>query len=239
MSWLDHGIGRAVAAGLWCGLLAFVWLAAPPEAPGTAELVVRLLLFQLAGIEPWIVVAWNLVGVTWLGLAAVLVAETGREGNGRLAWLAIAASLGIGAFALLPYLVLRRSVPRPREGWPMREAKRGWIVLGVVGGGLACLVYGVGYGDPTALAEAWRSQAFVAVMSLDLLALWLVTPLVVDADRRRWRPAGARVAAVPEVPSGGGAAAAGGLSGWWSVVAVIPVVGLGAYLLRRLGSLPA
>lgn len=80
-----------------------------PDQPNTLELITNLSTGKWAGINPLIVSLFNLMGVFPLIYSCLLFID-GR-GQKIPAWIFATISMGVGAFALLPYLALRQPNP--------------------------------------------------------------------------------------------------------------------------------
>ncbi|MEN9232547.1 MAG: hypothetical protein Q6J18_07320 [Gloeomargarita sp. DG02_3_bins_56] len=197
---------------VWLGLLGYAFTLAPPEQPDTLDLIQRLVRFQVAGINPLIVALFNLMGV-WPGIYAAILLTDGR-GQKIPAWPFVAGSFALGAFALLPYLALRRpyrewhgSVPWLLRLWNSRFLGAIWLVLTV-----GFLGYGLSQGSWPEWWQAFQTSRFIHVMSLDFLLLSLLFPLVLwdDMARRRLNP-----------------------HPWFALVSALPLVGSALYLTLR------
>lgn len=105
---------------LWLGFVGYAFLLAPPDQPETWDLIQRLIRFDVAGVNPLIVALFNLMGV-WPGIYAAVLLTDGR-GQKIPAWPFVAGAFALGAFALLPYLALRRPFPewRGSVSWGLR-----------------------------------------------------------------------------------------------------------------------
>lgn len=157
---------RLAAALLWCGLWGAA-LAAPPASPDTSRLIVKLATADLAGVNLSLFALFNLMGVAPLAMAVGL-----RFDTPWWKWVFLAASLVVGAFALLPYFVLRPWLELRREPTSFagkllssRWVWRALVVAAVCFGGLFC------FGGVGEFAQLVRTQQFPWVMSFDFLAL--------------------------------------------------------------------
>ncbi|MBW4651881.1 MAG: DUF2834 domain-containing protein [Kaiparowitsia implicata GSE-PSE-MK54-09C] len=170
---------------LWLGFISYAALLAPPDDPNTLMLIRQLATGQWQGINPLIVALFNIMGIWPLVYASVLLAD-GR-GQRVPAWPFVTASFGVGAFALLPYLGLRRSNPTfvGEKGSLLALLDSRWTGRAIALGGLALLVYGVTAGDWSDFIAQWRTSKFIHVMSLDFCALALLFPAVLADDMTR------------------------------------------------------
>ncbi|MGD1943819.1 MAG: hypothetical protein ACFB0G_21195 [Leptolyngbyaceae cyanobacterium] len=138
------------------------------------------------------------------------------DGHGQKvpAWPFVAGSFGLGAFLLLPYLILRQ--PNPTFAPPLPRMIKlldsRWLGLSSLAGALVLMGYGIYAGDWADFVDQWQSSRYIHVMSLDFCLLWLLTPSLLGDDMARRGLKNSRV--------------------FWLVNAV-PLVGLTAYLTFR------
>jgi hypothetical protein len=194
------------------GLILYAFRFAPPAQPDTLDLIVKLSTGQWAGINPSIVALFNLMGIWPLIYCAVLFAD--GQGQTTPAWPFALLSLAVGAFAILPYLVLRQPNPSPPEDRSRLIAlfDSRWFGLSLLLGTLALLFYGLIQGDRADLVQQWRSSRFIHVMSLDFCLLGLLFPLLLKDDLTR------RGLKQPSL--------------FW-IVALVPLLGPAGYLATR------
>ncbi len=197
---------------IWAGFALYAFLLAPPDRPDTFDLIVRLSTGQVADENPLIVALFNLMGIWPLLYCCVLFAD-GR-GQPVRAWPFAIGSMGLGAFALLPYLALRRSNPtftgdrsRIIRFWDSR-----WLAIGLSVGAIGLLGWGLSQGDWSNFIQQWQSSRFIHVMSLDfvMLSLLFSTLMGDDLARRNWSHQTV-----------------------WKWVAIVPLLGPLAYLCAR------
>ncbi|MDR7897875.1 DUF2834 domain-containing protein [Thermosynechococcus sp. JY1334] len=202
---------RIFFAVLWLGLIVYSFGFAPPDQPQTLTLIQRLATGDWQGINPLIVSLFNLMGVWPLIYTALLVVD-GQEQRFP-AWPFAVFSFAVGAFALLPYFILRQPAPifsgELNRGIRLWESRLTAVVIGLLAVGF--LGYGLVGGDWPDFWQQWQTSRFIHVMSLDFCLLSLLLPvLLVDDWQRRglekspWR--------------------------WWSLV---PLLGALGYLLLR------
>lgn len=206
-------MGRRLGlAGIWMGLVVYAFGFAPPDQPDTLALIQKLSTGQWQGINPAVVALFNLMGIWPLVYGALALVD--GHGQRVPAWPFVLGSFGLGAFVLLPYLVLRQ--PQPTFTPPLSR------VLAVVEarwfGGLlwvaaiALMGYGVYAGDWADFIGQWQSSRFIHVMSLDFCLLWLLIPTLLGDDMARR-----------------------GLKQRWlgAIASAIPLLGITAYLALR------
>lgn len=170
---------------LWIGFVLYAFVFSPPQQPGTFKLIQDLSTGNWDGINPLIIALFNIMGVLPLLYSCLLYSD------GRMqkipAWLFGAASFGVGAFALLPYLALRDAQPTftgMKNGWLKLWDARitgGLVAIGAIG----LLLYGVTQGDWSDFVAQWHTSRFIHVMSLDFCCLCLLFPALLGDDMAR------------------------------------------------------
>lgn len=157
---------RLAAAALWCALIFIAVFTAPPGSPDTGELITRMVTGKLEGVNLSLFALFNLMGV-WP--AAMAVALRGDAPWWK--WPFIALSFGVGAFALLPYFVLRPWLVRPAKDTSIiaRLLSSVWVRRSLM---LAVLCFGTLFflGGLEEFARLFRTQQFPYVMSFDFAA---------------------------------------------------------------------
>jgi len=173
---------RGGLAVLWVGLVVWAVVASPPARPDQGEWLIRLLTGDWAGEEPWVVVVFNLMGVWPFALAALLAGSMRREPVPL--WPFALSSMFVGAFGLVPGLVIGGR-DRPMAAW-QRWLQHPALRVGLAGVTLVLLAWAVGAGEPAEFLEAFRTEQFVHVMTLDFAALWVTSVVVAHARGGRW-----------------------------------------------------
>jgi hypothetical protein len=181
---------RKIAFGLlWLGFTVYAFFLAPPEQPGTFELIKNLSLGQWQGINPLVVALFNLMGI-WPIIYSAVVFIDGR-GQKIPAWLFATASFAVGAFALLPYLTFRESnnqfVGKKNTLLKLLDSRVTGFVLTVAT--VILFAYGLRGGDWGSFVQEWQTNRFIHVMSLDFCLLSLLFPTLLGDDmaRRGWK----------------------------------------------------
>lgn len=202
----------ALLGVLWLGFVGYAFTLAPPDQPETWDLIQRLIRFEVTGVNPLIVALFNLMGV-WPGIYAAVLLTDGR-GQKIPAWPFVAGSFALGAFALLPYLALRRphsawqgGVPRLLQVWNSRILGMLWLTLT-----LGFMGYGLSQGNWADWWQAFQTSRFIHVMSLDFVLLSVLFPVVLGDDLTRRK--------VNHSP-------------WFALVCALPMVGPALYLTLR------
>jgi hypothetical protein len=184
---------RKIALGLlWVGFVVYAFRLAPPNQPDTLTLIQNLSTGKWNGINPLVIALFNIMGVLPLLYGCFLYSD------GRMqklpAWPFAVGSFAVGAFALLPYLVLRQPAPTftGTKDWGLQLWDSRWLGGLVAVGAIVLLTYGLTQGDWSDFVQQWQTSRFIHVMSLDfcLLCLLPVTLLGDDMSRRglndRW-----------------------------------------------------
>ena len=99
----------------------------------------------------------------------------------------VAASFGVGAFAILPYLALRQANPsgEGEKNWLLKILDSRWIGVLLTLGTISLIAWGLIFGDWADFLRQWQSDRFIHVMSLDFCLLCLLFPAVVKDDLKR------------------------------------------------------
>lgn len=170
---------------LWLGFIAYAFGFAPPDRPDTLELITNLSTGKWAGINPLIISLFNLMGVFPLIYSCLLFID-GR-GQKIPAWIFATLSMGVGAFALLPYLALRQPNPtfsgQKNLLLKLLDARLTGVVLSI--GAIALIAYGLSRGDWVDFIQQWQTSRFIHVMSLDFCLLCLLFPTLLGDDMAR------------------------------------------------------
>jgi hypothetical protein len=162
--------------GMWILLVVDLVFLSPPPATDQTAWILEVFLGQWGGKNPATVALFSIMGLWPLAFAAQLSDEL--RARPLPAWPFVLGSMVIGAFALLPYLVLRPTPPEPVPPGPWLWWLRHPVFIGgiaVSGLGLAC--WELLAGDIAGFWTQLRSEQLVQVMSLDclLLAITMLT----------------------------------------------------------------
>ena len=197
----------------WVGFIVYAIAFAPPDQSSTVELIEALVLGQWSQINPLIVALFNVMGLWPVIYAAVALAD-GRSQSFPV-WPFVAASFGLGAFALLPYLALRQSSAsfEGELGRWIKLLESRWVAIGVFLFGTGLLGYGFIVGSWSDFVAQWQTSRFIHVMSLDFCVLSMLFPFTLLRDDMARR----------------------GLQQFWiwGLVAIAPFVGPALYLCLR------
>ena len=199
---------------LWLVFVTYAFIFAPPAQPDTFELIKNMSTGNFAGINPLVIALFNIMGI----LPAIYGCLLFSDGRGQKipAWLFIAGSFGLGAFALLPYLALREPNPKftGEKDLFLKIQDSPWLGLFLTFTALGLLFYGLTQGNWADFIRQWQTSQFIHVMSLDFCLLSLLVGTVLGDDMAR------RGIENPLI--------------FWSV-ALTPVVGILIYLCLRPG----
>ncbi len=195
---------------LWLAFVGYAVLLTPVDQGEALPLIQNLSTGQWEGINPLILALFNLMGIWPMVYSGILY--TDGCGQKIPAWPFAAGSFAFGAFALLPYLVLREPAPdwsvesnRWLNFWNSR-----WLGIALAGGAIVLIFYGLTQGDWENFTHQWQTNPFIHIMSLDFCVLSLLFPTLVSDDLAR-RKMDRR---------------------WW-VMTIIPLLGPLAYLMLR------
>ncbi|NJN85730.1 MAG: DUF2834 domain-containing protein [Leptolyngbyaceae cyanobacterium SL_7_1] len=170
---------------LWIGFIAYASLLAPPNDPDTIDLITELSTGRWDGINPLVIALFNIMGVFPMIYSSVLLLD-GR-GQKTPAWIFVVGSFAVGAFAILPYLALRRPNPTfvGEKNWLLKWLDSRWNGIALTLGSIGLLVYGLTAGNWADFVQQWQSSRFIHVMSLDFCLLCLLFPTLLPNDRQR------------------------------------------------------
>ena len=204
---------QVLFAGLWIGFGIYAFCGSPDSDPNsTIALLTDLMRGNFSVLNPLLVAEFNLMGVLPLIYSCFLFAD-GRERK-LPAWLFAGGMMGVGGFALLPYLVFR-GPKTPSEAEPstfLRFWDSRWVALVLLVTTVGLVAYGCWQGNWEDFVHLWQSQQFVHVMTLDFLLLCMLLPVMVYDDLpRRSQSAGA----------------------WFWAIAIVPLLGPLLYLCKR------
>jgi hypothetical protein len=180
---------RKITFGLiWLGVLVYAFVLAPPEQPGTFELIKNLSTGQWEGINPIVIALFNIMGI-WPLIYSAVVFIDGR-GQKIPAWLFATFSFGVGAFALLPYLALREPneqfIGKKNTLIKLLDSRVTGFVLTIAS--VILVAFGL-QGDWGNFVQQWQTNRFIHVMSLDFCLLCLLFSALIGDDmaRRGWK----------------------------------------------------
>jgi hypothetical protein len=170
---------------VWIGFVGYAFTLAPPDQPDTIDLIINLSTGKTAGVNPLIVALFNIMGVLPMAYSCI----TFLDGRSQKipAWLFTLGSFGVGAFALLPYLIFRQPSPtfEGQKNWLLKILDSRITGSVIALGGIGLFIYGVTNGDWSNFVQQWQTRRFIHVMSLDFCLLCALFPILLQDDMKR------------------------------------------------------
>jgi hypothetical protein len=170
---------------LWLSFVSYAFFLAPPEQPGTFELIKNLSTGKWDGINPIVISLFNIMGVLPMVYSCLLFID-GRNQKISAAPFAL-FSFGVGAFALLPYLFLRQPNPEftGKKDWFIKLLDSRITGILLLASAVLLVSYGLLNGNWTDFIQQWQTNRFINVMSLDFCLLCLLPAVLVGDDMAR------------------------------------------------------
>jgi hypothetical protein len=170
---------------LWFSVVIYAFFFAPPNQSDTFELIKNLSIGKWDGINPLIIALFNIMGI-WPLVYSCLMLIDGKEQK-IPAWLFTTASFGVGAFALLPYLALRKANQTftGSKDILLKILDSRWLGIVLFLATLILLSFGFLKGDWGDFIQQWQTNRFIHVMSLDFCLLCLLFPALLGDDMAR------------------------------------------------------
>ena len=170
---------------VWISFVGYAFTLAPPDQPDTFDLIKNLSMGKTVGVNPLIVALFNIMGV--MPMAYSCVAFLDGRSQKLPAWLFTLVSFGVGAFALLPYLIFRQPSPvfNGQKNWLLKilDSRITGGAIAICGIGL--FIYGVTNGNWSNFVQQWQTSRFIHVMSLDFCLLSALFPILLQDDLKR------------------------------------------------------
>ncbi|KAJ1454358.1 hypothetical protein M885DRAFT_521894 [Pelagophyceae sp. CCMP2097] len=188
----------AGCAALWLGLTAYVAIGAPGKDDLSQALDADALARLIADpfdptVPPLFCVLFNFMGL-WPAIYAALLLPGGRDQKPPLLPFLL-GSVGLGMFALTPYLALREErteaiAPSSLAGkWFDGKANAALLSVGAVFVAYKGITAAPLAESIAGFQEIFQEQLFVHVTTLDFCSLWLLSFGVIAEDMKR-RPDG-------------------------------------------------
>lgn len=176
---------KIILSIIWLSFVIYAFFFSPPNQPDTLELIKDLSTGKWDGINPIITSLFNIMGI-WPIIYAGLIFADGRMQK-IPAWPFVSFSFGVGAFAILPYLIFRQPNQEfeGKKSLFLKILDSRWLGLSVTMGTAAFLLYAFTQGDWSDFIQQWRTSRFIHVMSLDFCLLCLLFPILLKDDLRR------------------------------------------------------
>jgi hypothetical protein len=190
---------RVASAVVWVALLGVAFVAAPPASPDTTDVIVKMMTGRLDGVNLPLFALFNLMGVFPMAFLALLAFDSTAQRVPK--WPFVLGSFALGAFVLLPYLVLRHwGLPkREATSWWLKALGSRWFAVLLVVAALALVALFV-TGDLGGFVTLFRTQQFPFVMSFDFVACCLAGALLAREEAmRQGQPSLSWVGLVPAV----------------------------------------
>lgn len=177
---------RKIGFGLlWVGFISYAFLLAPPDQPDTWVLIKNLSTGNFEGINPLIIVLFNLMGILPMIYCCMMLID----GRGQKLWASFfaGASFAVGAFAILPYLALRQTNPEftGNKNFILKLVDSRWTGLVLTLATFGLLSFGLLQGNWTDFIQQWQTNRFIHVMSLDFCLLCLLFSSLLGDDLAR------------------------------------------------------
>ncbi|ELR99518.1 hypothetical protein [Gloeocapsa sp. PCC 73106] len=176
---------RILFALLWLTFIVYAFFLAPSDRPDTITLITNLATGNWEGINPLVISLFNLMGI-WPMIYACILLIDGRKQK-IPAWPFALGSFAVGAFALLPYLVLRdQNLEFQGEKnlvIKLLDSRITGLLLLI--GACVLLWFGLSHGDWQNFGYQWQNSRFINVMSLDFCLLAILFPTLVQDDLAR------------------------------------------------------
>ncbi len=189
---------KIAALFTWVALLTVAFGFGPTSDPQTGTLVKKMLVFNTDGVNPSLFALFNLMGVMPMVCACLLAFDSKAQRVSK--WPFVIASFALGAFALLPYFIVRTwgLEPRNKEGLVLRFF--GSKILALVLSALA-LIFGYqffwGGGLTEYFGQIFPNSQFAFAMTFDFGALSIAVILLMIERART--VAGPVLASIPIV----------------------------------------
>jgi hypothetical protein len=178
---------RLLFGSIWLALVTYAIVVSSSKNSFSEDfdLIINLSLGHLEGINPIITAIFYIMGVFPVVYAAFLLFD---DTTAKISPYPFAiASIGVGAFALLPYLALRQ--PHTTE-----NIEKNWL-LKILDSRLLAIIssltiiilvtWGIINGNWSDFAIKWQNSRFVEIMSLDFCTLSCLLPAVLPNDLER------------------------------------------------------
>lgn len=192
---------------LWLSFVGYAFISAnsfTQSAESDWNLIAKLSLGEFTGINPFIVAIFLIMGIFPTTYAAFILFD-GEEQKIPPSPFAI-ASFAFGAFALLPYLALRKSNTtwQGNKNWILKILDSSLLAIIASIAVLVLLIWGVTQGNWSDFVTQWENSMFIHVMSLDFCILSLLFPAIAGDDLKRRGVESGVLKFIPYIPLLGG-----------------------------------
>lgn len=146
------------------------------------EVIVKMLTGRFDGVNLSLFALFNIMGVWPMVFVVVLAFDTTEQKVWR--WPFVCGSFALGAFALLPYFVLRKwgAPKRQANGWWLRVLGSRWVALALCGAAGALVTLFFASGQLAGFTALFRGDQFTYIMSFDFVACSIAGGLLAFED---------------------------------------------------------
>ena len=173
---------------LWLGLTVYAFAFPVNSAimsSSDLDLIIKLSTGELSEINPMVTAIFYIMGIFPLVYGAFILFDDREKSVSPYPF--FIGSMGLGAFALLPYLALRQ----PSTTWngqknPLEKILDAPITAMISFAAVVVfLTWGVTQGNWSDFIAQWHTSQFVHVMSIDFCCLSLLFPAILGDDMKR------------------------------------------------------
>ncbi len=151
------------------------------------DLIINMSILEWEGINPILIAIFFIMGIFPLLYGAFILFDSKQQPVSPVPF--FATSFGLGAFALLPYFVLRqRDTNWDNHKSLLLKALDSRLVAIISSTSIfAFIIWGAVNGNWSDFIEQWHTSQFVHVMTIDFCTLSILLPFAIlkdDMDRR-------------------------------------------------------
>lgn len=179
---------KIIFVSIWLAFVIYAIFFSITSAAGkeTLDLIISLsLMNNLEAINPLIIAIFYIMGIyPWVYAAFILFDSEEQKIS---AYPFFIASIGLGAFALLPYFALRQ----PNSTWKGNKNRLLKILdsrLMAIISSIAIITFilwGLINGNWSDFVAQWHTSQFIHLMSIDFCILSLLLPAILQDDMKR------------------------------------------------------
>ena len=144
--------------------------------------IIKMSMVEWEGINPIEIAIFYIMGIFPLVYGAFMLFDSKESQISPYPF--FIASFGLGAFALLPYFVLRHShtTPKKKESILLKTLDSPLTAIVCSISIVVLVIWGVVNGDWSSYLDQWQHSQFIRVMSLDFCTLSLLLPAAILKD---------------------------------------------------------
>jgi len=151
------------------------------------DLIINMSILEWDGINPILIAVFFIMGIFPLLYGAFILFDSKKQPVSPVPF--FATSFGLGAFALLPYFVLRQRDTNwdNRKSLLLKALDSRLVAIISSTSILAFIIWGVVNGNWSNFVEQWHTSQFVHVMTIDFCTLSILLPFTIledDMERR-------------------------------------------------------